>query len=257
MYTNVWFKKGFLIHIILPPVSDHYIPLDTFKHAIVEDEKAILSQWLDSKGFRIDSIRIDAELVTVLDATYMRSLNMIIGQVKYPLYSSKVLNTVKRTLETKWVILVNGTKYYYNLELDKYAYYIQNGVLSRNALFENGSENSPQPLPLPMFYEPIYHFEKVMPVFFITKMYFCEQVELLPEEWIPDYQGIRLNVTGKGNDAYLGDAEINYRQKTDGTWQVHICVEDFKSQFSSTEVNSGKPLGRNISNLVMIFVNIV
>ena len=96
-----------------------------------------------------------------------------------------------------------------------------------------------------------------MPVFFITNMYFCEQVELLPGEWIPDYQGIRLNVMGKGNDAYLGDAEINYRQKTDGTWQVHICVEDFNWQFSSTEVNSDKPLGRNISILVMIFVNIV
>ena len=67
-----------------------------------------------------------------------------------------------------------------------------------------------------------------------NKTFFCETVELLHEEWVGSYQGIWLNLTGSGNDSFLGDAEIYVERDENDNWEVQICVQDFLSSFEAT-----------------------
>ena len=146
------------------------------------------------------------------------------------------------------MITVNKTKYLYTTQFDKYVNYIQNGQNARRRLFGSDTE----PFTLQKLYDPIFILDRI--VFFdINKMFFCEKVQLLHEEWAGGYQGIWLHLTGSGNDTFLGDAEIDV-ERDENTWKFQIYVQDFLSQFESTK-NTAHQSG--IIRYLLVFINII
>ena len=201
----------------------------------------------------MDSIELSAELEDKHNVSYIQSLNMIIGEkMSTPLDSANLLESVRSSLVTQWRIKVDGKKYYFSVQFDRYLYFVQDGRMKRTHILEITNLSALQP----KRYENIYEDRKPILPFYITKLFFCEQVTLLSEEWIPDYQGLRLNLTGTGNGSFLGDAEFNLRYKSDGTWQVQICLEDFKAEMakgvSSMTANFQKTL-----RLRLLFISVM
>ena len=202
----------------------------------------------------MDSIDVSAELEDKHNVSYIRSLNMIIGEkINTPLDSANLLETVKGSLKRRWRITQDGKKYYFAVQFDQYLYFIQNGRMRRTHVLAKTNLSVLQP----KRYEYIYENKKMIPPFYITKLFFCEQVTLMSEEWIPDYQGLRLNLTGTGNGSFLGDAEFNLRYKSDGTWQVKICLEDFKAELSRDATSMTANLCQKTLRLRLLFISVM
>ena len=255
LYAKAWYKQGYLVHLIMTPTSDNYIRLDAFRR-VIDGREPKMKQWLDSKGIKVDSIRVYADLMVVHNVSYMRTLNVIVGEeAKHSLIPADVLKTIQSSLNERWRIKVDDLKYYFNVAFDIYGYYVQNGNFLRvNRL---NPVDKTESTPLPKVYDYIYEYVQPIPPFYITKMFFCEQVTLLPEEWRSDYQGIWLNLTGTGNGSYLGDAEFNLHRKADGTWQVQICVEDFKSELAKIATSVANLIRHRISCLVLLSIYVI
>ena len=75
-------------------------------------------------------------------------------------------------------------------------------------------------------------------------MYFCDKVNLVHGEWISGYQGIWLNLTGRENETFLGDAEFNSDSGHDGEWNIQICVDDFINQGPTAKSSADRLLFR-------------
>ena len=212
------------MHVILKPVLN-LLPLAAFE-ALPNDRKYNVKSWLKSNRFKVDSIEIHAETVIKQNVTYLGSLNTILGTTMYPLEASKLLKTVKSAMSKSWEIDIGGKKYEYMVQFDKYLTFIQNGQIKRKDIFGRMKTELEENF-LPNIYDH-YLFDFVKLIFFyINELYFCEQVDLLPDEWIADYQGIRLNLSGTGDGKFLGDAQFNYQLGADGEWKVQICVDEF------------------------------
>ena len=213
-----------------------------------------MKQWLDSKRIQVDSIVMSAELEAIQNVSYIRGLNMIIGQkVNTPLDSADLLETVQSSLKMRWRIKVDDNKYYFDVKFDKYLYFVQDGLSRRVHLLNKVNFSSIQP----KRYDDIYVNRKPIPPLYITQMFFCELVTLLSDEWIPDYQGLWLNLTGTGNGTFLGDAEFNLRKTADGTWQVQICVEDFKYELANTVTSFANILSQRNSCLLFLYACVI
>ena len=213
-----------------------------------------MKQWLDSKRIQVDSIVMSAELEAIQNVSYIRGLNMIIGQkVNTPLDSADLLETVQSSLKMRWRIKVDDKKYFFDVKFDKYLYFVQDGLSRRVHLLNKVNFSSIQP----KRYDTIYVNRKPIPPLYITQMFFCELVTLLSDEWIPDYQGLWLNLTGTGNGTFLGDAEFNLRKTADSTWQVQICVEDFKSELANTVKSFANILSQRKSCLLFLYVCVI
>lgn len=103
---------GYHIHVILTPVSDRWIPFEAFKD-LPDEQRNDVGSWLGANGFRIDSIRAYAETVTLRNTSYIRSLDMDVGQWIYPLIASRVLKRVELAMSKPWKIILGGTEYHY------------------------------------------------------------------------------------------------------------------------------------------------
>ena len=66
------------------------------------------------------------------------------------------------------------------------------------------------------------------------------------DEWIVEYQGLWLNLTGRENETFLGDAEFDSELEPDGKWNIQICVDDFINSGPAVWQEFGRPTGLQI-----------
>ena len=226
MFATTWYKSGFLLHLVLTPVSDNDLPSKTAFEALSPKKKRNVKKWLDTKGIPVDSFDMRAEMVNKQNISYMRRLNILTGSPQYPVKASETINIIESAMQKQWSINLNKKLYFYKVNFDKYELYIQNGYKPRTLMLApNSTVNIIEGI-LPKLYTSVFSDTKMIH-FFINKMYFCEKVNLVHGEWISGYQGIWLNLTGRENETFLGDAEFNYDLGPDGEWNIQICVDDF------------------------------
>ena len=237
LFTTTWYKYGYIIHVLLTPVSDDLLPKVAFE-AISEKKKRNVKKWFDSKGIPVDNLVMYAEMVNKQNISYMRHLNIILGSERYPIAANETLKTIESAMLKQWSITVNKKIYLYHVNFDKYETYIQNGNIQRWNFFASQLTVALPEDILPKVYELVFSYAKIIN-FHINKLYFYEQVDLLDGEWIGDYQGLWLNLTGRENETFLGDAEFNSELGPDGKWNIQICVDDF--------INSG-PAAKSLAD---------
>ena len=248
LFAKTWYVTGYEIHVIMTPTSERRIPLPEFNgHA---KNVTDINEWLDTKGLDINHLMMYAEEREENNITYLGVLNMKLGSNRYPLKAPKLLKAIDKSLSRQWVITVNKIVYTYDIQFDKYENFVQTGEFYRTRWIGTdkglSSAASNEPFKLPKVYTPVL-FRAKMVGLQMNKMYFCERIELIKKEWSGAYSGIWLNVTGSGNDTFLGDGEYSYEQDSFGTNDVivQICVDDFLSQFVSTE-NTAHSFGYTI-----------
>ena len=227
LFATTWYKSGFLLHVLLTPSSDVLLPKATFD-ALPENKKRKFNKWLDVKGIPVNSIQLFAELVSKQNISYVRRLNILLGFYKFPIEAQEILKIVESALAKQWSINIDKETYIYNVALDKYLNFIEEGTQQRRTILHPSGNKSSVEKTMRKTYVAVYLNFKMIS-FFITKMYFCQQVDLFPGEWIVDFQGLRLNLTRLGDEKFLGDGEFNYRMTQDKEWKIQICVDDFKN----------------------------
>ena len=88
----------------------------------------------------------------------------------------------------------------------------------------------------------------------ITKLYFCEQVRLWPEEWhrLDDYSSNIVVTLGEGgSDKVLQDYEYSRHNTENGDAYVQICVEDFNPIPKQSTRNAAA--GMSYRNLLALY----
>ena len=227
LFATTWYKSGFLLYVLLTPSSDVLLPKAAFD-ALPETKKRKFNKWLDVKEIPVNSIKLCAELVSKQNISYMRRLNILLGFQKFPIEAQEILKIVESALAKQWSINIDKETYNYNVALDKYLNFIDDGTKQRRTILHPSGNKSSVEKTMRKTSVAVYKNIKMIS-FYITKMYFCKQVDLFPGEWIVDFQGLRLNLTGLGDERFLGDGEFNYRMTQDKEWKIQICVDDFKN----------------------------
>ena len=246
LFATTWYKSGFLLHVLLTPSSDVLLPKAAFD-ALPEPKKRKFNKWLDVKEIPVNSIKLCAELVSKQNISYMRRLNILLGFQKFPIEAQEILKIVESALAKQWSINIDKETYNYNVALDKYLNFIDDGTKQRRTILHPSGIKSSVEKTMRKTYVAVYKNIKMIS-FYITKMYFCKQVDLFPGEWIVDFQGLRLNLTGLGDEKFLGDGEFNYRMTQDKQWKIQICVDDFKNPRHTTN----SPAEKIVSSLFII-----
>ena len=229
LFAKTWYVSGYEIHVIMTPTSERLIPLTEFNEHTQNEENT--NDWLDTKGLDINHMIMYAEETVVNNITFLKRINMKLGSNMYPLNAPQLLKAIERSLSTQWVITINESAYTYTIGFDKYETLVENGKVARMGWVGTNSDTSHEPFLLPKIYTMILSRAKLVGLH-INNMYFCEKIELQEEEWIGGFSGIWLNVTGDGNDTFLGDAEYSDEQDLNGI-RIQICADDFLSQFVS------------------------
>ena len=231
IYATIWYHFGYKIHIKMNPVSEELLPLSAFD-SLTQRQERNYKTWFDAKGIPLDHFILYAELVKVQNISYARKLSLIVGSKKLPFNASQTLMMVEQAMSQQWVIRLNGRRYHYDVIFDDYTSFVFDGNMIRTNFYD------------PTVLEPIRPpkiYKRVLPVardvlletdFYITKMFFCEQVQLLPEEWVAIWrEEIRLNITETGINKVLGDGQFSVYVNDNGERDIRICVEDFDPQY--------------------------
>ena len=251
LFTKTWFLRGYEIHVILTPETGKSIPLAEF-HNTTEGVQNI-NDWLDTKGLDIDSLIMYAEDATGADnLTSIGVINMRLGSDMYPINAQKLLKAIRKSMSKQWIITIDKNEYTYNVAFDIYDSYIQTGMKRRRRWFPTESLTLTEPFVLPKVYTFVFANAKLVQLK-ISKMYFCEKIELHEKEWVAAYSGIWLNLTGSGNDSFLGIGEFSHEISIDGATVVkmEICADDFLAQFGSSK-NKAHSFGYKIYQILFL-----
>ena len=236
LFAKTWFVPGYEIHVIITPVSEHKIPLEEFNK--VTEREPNMNNWLDTKGLDINHLIMYAEEAVQDNITLLGVMNIRLGSDKFPLNAQKLLKAIEKSISRQWVITLDKTVYTYEVEFDIYKKFVQNGNDYRKRWAgtdpQLSSGSISESYKLPKVYTSVLFHTKIIGLQ-ISKMYFCEKVELFEIEWSGAYSGVWLNLTGSGNDTFLGDGEFSYEDDFYGTKvvKVEICADDFLAQFGS------------------------
>ena len=243
--------SGYEIHVILTPAIGKFIPLVEFHKATERVQN--INDWLDTKGLDINSLIMYAEDATGADnLTSIGVINMRLGSDQYPINAQKLLKSIENSMSKQWIITIDKTEYTYNVAFDIYDSYIQNGINYRRRWFKTNLLALTEPFILPKVYTMVTVYQKLVQLK-ISKMYFCEKIELHEMEWVAAYSGIWLNLTGSGNDSFLGNGEFSHEIGIDGASVVkmEICVDDFLAQFGSSK-NKAHSFGYTMYQILVL-----
>ena len=241
----------------MTPASGHSIPLAEFNK--VTEREHNINDWLDTKGLDINHLVLYAEQTEVDNITMLGAMNVRLGSDKYPLNAQKLIKTIEKSLSTEWAITIDNAVYTYKVQFDKYKWFVQTGTEYRNEWYGNDplpSSAMAESFMLPKVYTLVLYI-RGMAGLIISKMFYCEKIELHEEEWSGAFGGIWLNLTGSGNDTFIGDGEFFYEEDNFGTngMTVQICADDFLSQFASTK-NTAYSFGQT-RNLFLFYLKLV
>ena len=256
LFAKTWHVSGYEIHVIMTPVSELFIPLTEFNN--LTERVHNINDWLDTKGLDINHLIMYAEETEMDNKTLLGAMNMRLGSDKYPLNAQEMLKTIETSVSKEWSITLNKIVYPYKVQFDKYETFVQTGSVNKDKWY--GEDPSPssamaESFMLPKVYTLVLYIRR-MTGLNINKMFYCEKIELLENEWSGAFDGIWLNVTGSGNDTFFGDGEFFYEKDVFGTKvvTVQICLDDFMSQFVSDK-NTAPSLDHSI--YVFLYLELV
>ena len=240
LFAKIWYVSGYQIHVTMTPTSERLIPLPEFNEHTQNEQD--IDDWLDTNGLKVNHILMWAEETEVNNVTFLKRMNVKLGSSIYPLNAPKLLKAIDKSLSRQWKITLNESVYTYVVRFDKYITFVQTGDGTRKKWIGTDTrlltDRSHEPFVLPKVYTLILAQTKLIG-FEIYKLYFCEKIELYEEEWTGGFSGLWLNLTGSGNDTFLGDGEYLFEQNGSKDIRIQICADDFLSQFAS-KVNSAQ-----------------
>ena len=216
----------------MSPFSKERLPLSAFNN-LTPKQKRNIKSWFDSKGILLDFFKLYTEIVKINNISYTGKLNLIAGREETIINASKTLSTIRLALSQRWEIRLNGKKFLYDVKLDNFSSFVFDGTQRRGSpsLFNKTdlSNAEAESVPPPQRYHLVV--DRISPRnndFFITQMFLCKQVKLLPEEWVGLWrEEIQLNLAGNGSGKILGDGQFSVFESQDRKLGVSICVEDF------------------------------
>ena len=259
MYTTTWYVNGYKVHVEMSPVSKELLPVSAFDH-LTNRPMRNFNSWFKSKNIRFDLLDMYAEIVEVEDIPYTGKLTLIAGIREFPINASKTLKAIELALSKRWEIRLNGKRYFYDVKFDNYTYYVFSGRRRLSPGFFNKTDmmNLKQEQAATkrvhfLFYGGILLESE----FYITKMFFCQQVELLPDEWIGLWrEEIQLNLTKNGIGKILGNGQFSVFENQDRQMGIRICVEDFNPQYYRAEAVSSSQISLSfIHNVVFVLLS--
>ena len=177
---------------------------------------------LNMNGLPTDVFVLLAEISTdfMEQVEYVRGFRMEVGSSEFPTDAIRVLETIKNALEQNWEIVFNVNSYIYKASLSR--------TVEPEFYGEPGDGR----------FTFISTYSSFTPSFTINKLYFCDQIELRPDEWTIQNYDRELKLTGAENDTILYFLEFNTQKNKNGELTVQICVDDFKLHYRQFYINN-------------------
>ena len=259
LYATTWYVNGYKVHVEMSPISKELLPVSAFDYLTTRQQRNFKS-WFQSKVLLFDHIELYAEIVKVENITYANKLTAIVGRQEFPINASKTLQAIELALSQRWEIRLNGKRYLYDVKFDNYTYFIFNGKNRRRSPdffnktnFENSRHETAAPIRVSSLFGREIMFGSA---FYITKMFFCKQVELLPDEWIGLWrEEIQLNLTKNEIGKILGNGQFSVFENQAGNKGVRICVEDFIPNYYNGEAVSAAHIVCFMHEMVFVLLS--
>lgn len=228
VFVNEWQTNGYTIHVILTPVSkEDLIPLSAFAN-LSEKQQQNRKLWFDSAGVPLHRFILFASVLEMKNTSYANYLDVEIGSKTSPVLVKKALRLVSSAMKKIWKIRLDKT-YNYKASFSKFVHRDTTKIITPYATYIKEkpliSENM-----LVSFDDLFYGY---MGGISISKVFYCEQVELKSHEWIRDiFNVVSLNLTTEViGFTKLGDGEYDYITPDDGESIIRICVDDFAGEY--------------------------
>ena len=228
-------KQGYLIQLKLTPIKDRLLPW-SYIQELSSEQKKDKNNWFDLKGLVLDIFTIYGEVVDIENVTYAKSLIVRVGRKKYPIYFHKEIKAIKKAILKSWDIYVRGESYQFSVEIYKFGSFVFDGKMHRVNIIDRLNNQGFR------YYDPVKLYEGIefgsdrsfyIDTVILRKVNFCMRVRLTLSEWVAGYDEITLSpsFTSTTSRGVLGDSEFSIYLDEFGTPVVHICVENFNSDY--------------------------
>ena len=215
IYSPTWYT-GYGLFITLKPVSQNLLPLS----ALFGLSHYEIIDLLGMKGLPTDFFFLLAETSPgSQNEDYVRGFKMLVATDKSPTNAIRVLETVKHALEQDWEIVLDNMAFIYKASHSR---------RTEPEFSGNGGDGS---------FTFITAEGAATPAFIINKLYFCDQIELRPDEWKKNNDG-EISLIGRENSTILQIFEYNKKRNENGEWRIQICLDDFKLHHNLNDISS-------------------
>ena len=219
----------------LTPVTDRLLPW-SYIHELSIEQKQDTNRWFDLKGSVLDVFTIYGEVADIDNVTYAKSLIVRVGRKKYPVKFDKEVRAIEKAVLKSWDINLRGESYSFSVEIYKYGVFVFDGKMPRVNIIDRLNHQGKQ------YYDQVKLYDRIelfadrsfyIDIAVLRKVNFCMRVRLASSEWVAGYDEITLspNITSSTSRRVLGDSEFSIYLDEFGTPVVHICVENFNSDY--------------------------
>ena len=191
----------------------------------------------------VDFWRIYAETVTDSNKIeYVKSISLNIKSSEYPVDFFRMIKNISFAISHNLTIIIQK-----KLSIISFTYTVNFAKSFRFHFSEHGGSDN---------YTLISAHGNMLTLSpIITKLYFCEQVRLWPEEWhmLDDYSSNIVVTLGEGaSNKVLQNYEYSRHNTENGDSYVQICVEDFNPIPKQSTRNAAA--GMSYRNLLALYL---
>jgi hypothetical protein len=270
-YSSQWYGGPFSSLLKLTPLNSEVIPMEIFSNMSVDIRSNNMAMWLYRGALQTWHV-----LPLIQGTKDQTAVKYLITKVTYP-YSSVdpfyLQAVLKEALKETWMLTYNGVQFPLKATLNEVLDYtpfpsrqLQGQGINTNQpyifipsyIFYTGITKTLREYLSPLYLFPVENFKTGV---FLSQLFFCEQIDLVPEEYDFHFTTTFFKVTHKTiYDASFRNVNIDmYKSQSSPVVEsltVRVCIDEFFDNSNKRE-NSCRILWSYNLILFVLFYHLV